>query len=503
MDGQDRKSGILLHPTSLPSPYGIGDLGENAYWFVDFLGSSGQKLWQILPLNPTGFGDSPYQSFSAFAGQTLLISPDDLVQLGYLYPADVSHPPIGDPHQVDYGAVIQWKTKIFHLAYERFLSLKPEENPLLADYHRFCDEEQDWLDDYALFMTCKDRNDGKSWLYWDAPYRHPTPAEKKQLKKESEKERGYYCFLQFLFFREWKNLKKYANDHGVQIIGDLPIFVSMDSADVWANQRLFALDESGFPETVAGVPPDYFTTTGQLWGNPLYNWKQHKKEHFSWWIRRIKHQLSLVDLLRVDHFRGFESYWAVPYGEETAMNGSWVKAPGVEFFTAVKRALGNSVPIIAEDLGIITPEVTALRESFGFPGMKVLQFAFDIPDSDYLPHFYPDPNCVCYTGTHDNDTILGWYRSLNTERRDRVNAYLEVQDEREVPLRMIRLAISSIATFSIFPMQDVLGLGSEARMNVPGVAGGNWDWRFTWADVPTDISRQLTDLCILYGRYKE
>ena len=338
MNRLKRMSGILLHPTSLPSPYGIGDLGEEAYSFVDFLQESGQHLWQILPLTHTGFGDSPYQSFSAFAGQPLLISPAHLKELGLLKDAELNECPVSDEEHIDYGVIIPWKHLIFRLAHTRFLAAA-RETELARNFHNFCREQDFWLTDYALFMACKDKNNGKSWLEWEEEYRNPTPQFKEQLLKDLSEEVGYYQFLQFIFFTEWKKLKSYANERGIQIIGDIPIFVSMDSADVWAGKHLFQLDSKGYPLSVAGVPPDYFSETGQLWGNPLYQWDAHRQDGFSWWITRIKSQLENLDILRIDHFHGFEAYWSVPYGEETAIKGQWIKAPGMELFSAVQKEL--------------------------------------------------------------------------------------------------------------------------------------------------------------------
>lgn len=496
-----RMSGILLHPTSLPSPYGIGDLGQEARRFIDFLVDSGQHLWQLLPLTHTGFGDSPYQSFSAFAGQPLLISPDHLKELGLITDEMLSGLPETDPEHVDYSAVIPWKYGLLKMAYEQFLS-KKSDHVFLQDFQEFCQKEAFWLDDYALYMALKDSQNGQIWLEWPENLRSPSEAFKTQLTQTYAKEIGYYQFLQFLFFTEWEDLKTYANERGIKIIGDIPLFVSMDSADVWANKHLFQLDSTGYPLAVAGVPPDYFSATGQLWGNPLYNWDVHKDDGFSWWIKRIKNQLRILDTLRIDHFRGFEAYWSVPYGEETAINGHWVKAPGLELFTAVKEALGEDLPIIAEDLGVITDEVNALREHFHFPGMKVLQFAFDSTgEGDFLPHRFQSPNCICYTGTHDNDTTRGWFSSLREDCRNKVLAYTCTQDSEQLSHGLIRSCMASIAAYSIFPLQDVLDLGSDARMNFPGKASGNWNWRFKKDALTEDLAKELKDLSILYGRY--
>ena len=493
-----RLSGVLLHPTSLPSQYGIGDLGQEAYDFIDFLEASGQHIWQILPLSPTGFGDSPYQSFSAFAGQPLLISPDHLIELGLLKENDACDAKATNDGQVDYGKVIPRKTALFHKAYDTFLQ---EADVFLREsYNAFCEVNKDWLFDYSLFMALKDVHGGQAWLSWDDTYRKPKAAFKKKLSKQLAKEMGYYSFLQFLFFEEWFALKKYANEKDIQIIGDLPIFVSMDSADVWANQHLFQLDSKGYPTEVAGVPPDYFCETGQLWGNPLYDWTAHKKEKYAWWIRRIKNQLSLTDYLRIDHFRGFEAYWSVPVDEETAINGKWIKGPEDDLFLAMQKALGKDLPIIAEDLGVITPEVEALRDRFHFPGMKVLQFAFDSEEeSTFLPHRLTTTNCICYTGTHDNDTAKGWYETAPEIYRDKVRRYMNTDGNR-IHWDFIRTCLGTIATYAIFPLQDVLGVGKEGRMNCPGVAAGNWSWRYKEGALSEDLAKELYKITKLYGR---
>ena len=503
MENNERLSGILLHPTSLPSPYGIGDLGEAAYRFVDFLERAGQHLWQILPLTHTGYGDSPYQSFSAYAGQPLLISPAHLAELGLLSAADLADVPCGSPESVDYGTIIPWKQAVFEKAYTRFMDASPKRPPLYTEFLDFVQKEQDWLEDYALFMACKSANNGESWLKWEDKYRIPTPEFKEKLSVTLKEQIGFYQFLQFIFYKEWLALKAYANSHGVRIIGDIPIFVSMDSADVWANQGLFQLDSKGFPLKVAGVPPDYFSATGQLWGNPLYDWEAHKKDGFSWWISRIRHQLKSLDILRIDHFRGFESYWSIPYGEKTAINGKWVPAPGYELFRAIQEALGDGLPIIAEDLGIITAEVDALRREFRFPGMKVLQFAFDnLGENDYLPYRFTTTDCVCYTGTHDNDTTLGWYKTLSPDCQRRVRMYTRCSDdETRISRELIAAALGSIAGYVIFPLQDVLGYGSAARMNTPGTAAGNWSWRFTEGALREELADALREDTVLYGRY--
>lgn len=493
----EKYSGILLHPTSLPSPYGIGDLGKGAYEFVDYLVEAGQKLWQTLPLGPTGFGDSPYQSFSAFAGQKLLISPQLLVQDGLLWVEDVRDVPDFNPRQVDYGWVLDYKNQLFEKAFARFRDNAAPD--MREQYEVFCRENEEWLPDYAFFMACKDLHQGRNWLEWERELVNPTPQVKERYKEKLSKEIQYYCFLQFIFFKQWKAVKDYANEKGIRIIGDIPIFVSLDSADVWANKSMFQLDSNGYPLAVAGVPPDYFSETGQLWGNPLYDWKEHEKDGFGWWISRIKQQLKLFDILRVDHFRGFEAYWAVPYGEPTAIHGKWCKAPGKKLFTAIEKAFGKKVPIWAEDLGVITPEVEALRDEFGFPGMKVLQFAFeDLEDNEMMPEHHPE-NAICYPGTHDNNTAIGWYQNIPMESKAKVSEYTHAGGA-TVHWDLIRIAMESKARYTVIPMQDVLGMDSSARMNIPGVVARNWAWRFEASQIDAFWTKYLRELTKKNGR---
>lgn len=493
-----RLSGILLHPTSMPSPYGIGDLWKEAYRFIDFLEKAGQHLWQILPLTPTGFGDSPYQSFSAFAGQPLLISPEHLVELGLLREQDLSDCPVGEEDKVDYGSIVSWKAKILKMASVRFVKLAGI--GLRQEYDKFVGENLFWLEDYALFMVCKELNEGKAWLDWEMPYRKPTAAVKKRLKKQLQEEMKYYYFVQFIFYKEWMALKKYANEKEIKIIGDIPLFVSLDSADVWANQKLFRLDSKGYPTVVAGVPPDYFSAEGQLWGNPLYNWKVHKKDGYKWWIARVRHQLRLADYLRIDHFRGLESYWEVPADAATAIDGKWVPGPREDLFYALERELGYNLPIIAEDLGLITPEVHALRNKLGFPGMRILQFAFDSEEeSTYLPHQFDTTNCVCYTGTHDNNTTRGWYEEASEVSRDKVRRYMNT-DGNSIHWDFIRTCLGTVAVFAILPLQDVLGVGGEGRMNTPGVGTDNWAWRYRKEALSEELAEGLEKVTRLYGR---
>ena len=492
-----RQSGILVHPTSFPGPYGIGDLGKGAYDFIDFLQAGGQTLWQCLPLGPTGFGDSPYQSFSAFAGQPLIISPEKLMDLELLTEEDAACHPEWNDEAVDYGPLIQYKTALFKKAYENF-----RHTPiilLLDEFRTFCEKNSGWPMDYALFMALKDANEGRAWTEWDDAWKFPTPAIKAAAHKELKDSVDYYCFLQYIFFKQWDELKNYAHKKGVRIIGDIPIFVSPDSADVWAHKELFYLDKDGFPTVVAGVPPDYFSATGQLWGNPLYDWSAHKKEGYRWWIHRIRHQLQLTDMLRIDHFRGFEAFWTIPYGEETAVGGQWKKGPGNDFFDHIIKALGPSLPIIAEDLGVITPAVEKLRDAYAFPGMRILQFAFeDIRDNNYLPYHYIE-NCVCYTGTHDNDTTRGWYLQASPESQDKVRRFMSC-DGSNVHWDFIRLAMSSVARYVLFPIQDIFGLDSSGRMNTPGTDTDNWTWRYKKERLNPGTAAYLKELSELFGR---
>lgn len=499
----ERYAGILLHPTSFPGPYGIGDLGKGAYDFIDFLAKSGMTIWQVLPLGHTGFGDSPYQPFSSFAGQPYIISIDHLRELNLLYDSDFQDMPQWNPEDICYGDVISFKTGLLHKAYERFTDTSVPDgfssNPeLMEAYHKFT-EDSDWLEDYALFMAGKDYHNGQPWYMWEDSLKNPNVKERKEWLKKLDKEIGYYKFIQFLFYYEWMKLKKYANDHGVSIIGDIPIFVAWDSVDVWVHKDLFLLDSEGYPTVVAGVPPDYFSATGQLWGNPLYNWEQHTKTGYEWWFNRIRHQLMLTDYLRIDHFRGFDKFWAVPYGEPTAINGKWVEAPGVNFFTNLEATLGYHIPIIAEDLGEIDRSVIELRDKFGLPGMKILQFAFENPnENNFLPHNHIR-NCVCYTGTHDNDTTLGWYKNAYEASRDKLRRYYST-DASDVCWVFIRACFGSVANMAIVPMQDVLELDSWARLNKPGVGEGNWSWRYKQEALTEHLASRLFETAKMFGR---
>ncbi len=491
-----RKSGILLPVSSLPSKYGIGCFSKEAYKFIDRLKEAGQAYWQILPLGPTSYGDSPYQSFSTFAGNPYFIDPEDLVARGYVTAEQCNAYDFGtDIHSVDYGKI--YKSR-FRLLKEAFDNSHIEED---ARFQEFVQKNAYWLEDYALYMAVKDGFRGICWAAWEDDIKLRTPAAMDKYRRKYAREIAFYQFQQYLFQVQWEKLKTYANDNGIKIIGDIPIYVAFDSSDAWANPELFQFDEDCEPVAVAGCPPDAFSATGQLWGNPLYAWDAHKEEGFAWWISRIRHQLDVLDILRIDHFRGFEAYWSVEYGEKTAINGQWVQAPGYELFNAIQNALGDDLPIIAEDLGIITDEVNALREHFHFPGMKVLQFAFDSTlESSYLPHQFTSPDCVCYTGTHDNDTTSGWYQHLPADCQEKVRRYTCCKDASQIGRCLIRTCLGSIARYSIFPLQDLLGYGSTARMNIPGTASDNWSWRFKKDALSPALAEELKELTLLYGR---
>jgi len=490
-----RSAGVLLHPTSLPGPFGIGDLGPAAYAWVDALVQAKQTWWQILPLGPTGYGNSPYQCFSAFAGNAYLISPQFLLDDGLLDLRDLENVHFPATH-VEYGPVIQHKSQLLRKAYERFQAGQGAK--LRPDFERFVTDEADWLNDYALFMAIKDAHQVPSWQEWPEPAKMHDAEYLKRARVELAQSVGIHQFRQFLFYRQWQRLKTYANGHGLKVIGDIPIFVSSDSVDVWANPHLFALDKARRPTAVAGVPPDYFSATGQLWGNPHYDWPALEKSGFAWWIARFRATLKLVDVVRLDHFRGFESYWEVPAGSVNAIKGRWVKAPGAAMLQKVRAALGG-LPIIAEDLGVITPEVDALRTQFGLPGMRILQFAFgEGPINRFLPHNYEE-NTIVYTGTHDNDTSWGWYRTCAEHERDHVRRYL-ARDGSDAAWDLIRAAWSSVACCAIAPLQDVMNLGGEARMNFPGKPQGNWAWRFQTYQFQTWMLDRLAEMTELYGR---
>ncbi len=507
----ERASGILLHPTSFPGPYGIGDLGGEAYHFVDFLKRSGQKLWQILPLAPTGYGDSPYAAFSAFAGNPLLVSPDILLHEALLRPEDLQDMPDFPTGRVDYGPLIEWKMGLLRRSYNLFKEGSDANSTVRSELALFEAEHAGWLDDYALFMAVKAAHGGKSWNEWDEGIALRKPQSMAEWKSKVGDEVGFQKYIQFLFFRQWLSLKGFANEHNIKIVGDIPIFVAYDSADVWSHAELFYLDEKGQTIVVAGVPPDYFSSKGQYWGNPLYKWDVLASTGYQWWVERFRSVFKLYDIVRLDHFRGFAAYWEVPVNEEqTAADGRWVKGPGVPFFKAVRDQLGDQ-PIIAEDLGVITPDVVEIRETMGFPGMRVLQFAFGAFETDatdpYLPHNF-DNNTAVYTGTHDNDTTASWYNSASERERTNAKHYLDIdtiedndQTGKLISRKLVRLAFSSVANTAIVPLQDLLGVGSEARMNWPGRSGGNWQWRYNADALSDELCQELRDITILFARY--
>lgn len=492
-----RSAGIILHPTSLPGPDGIGDLGPEAYQWVRFLKTSGANLWQVLPLGPTGYGDSPYQAFSAFAGNPYLISPSLLLDDDLLTGDDLAGRPDFPETHVPFGEAIQWKLALLERAFARFQQSGRAD--LAGEMAAFKTQNAAWLDDYALFMAIKESQGGVSWDSWPAPLRNREQAALQAFIDMHPEAIQRQFFRQFLFFRQWLQLKAFANENGIRIIGDIPIFVAYDSAEVWAKPDLFYLDEEGKPTVVAGVPPDYFSPTGQLWGNPLYRWDVHAAGGYTWWIERVRAMLQLVDVIRVDHFRGFAGYWEIEAGMPTAEVGKWVPGPGAGLFHALRAALGG-LPIIAEDLGEITPDVIELRDTLGLPGMKVLQFAFSgDPHEPFLPHNYPE-NCVAYTGTHDNDTSLGWYQNAPEAERDFARRYLARPGD-NISLDMIRVVWASAASTVLAPLQDFLCLGSEARMNMPGNPSGNWSWRMEPGVLhDEDLMARIYEMNFLYGR---
>ena len=491
-----RSAGILLHPTSLPGPDGIGSLGPEAYVWIQYLADCKIGLWQVLPLGPTSYGDSPYQCLSAFAGNPYLISPSLLLDEGFLTQADLSDRPDFPVHLVDFGRVIPWKITLLDRAFSRFK--EKASGDVIQEYQRFQNENAYWLPDFALFMTIKNSQEGKSWVQWPSPLRSRQPDAIDAFKSEHEAEYERHIFAQFIFFRQWFNLKAFANHKGISIIGDIPIFISHDSADVWSKPDLFYLDETGNPTVVAGVPPDYFSPTGQLWGNPHYRWDDHQKSGYDWWIQRVKSCLKTVDFIRLDHFRGFAGYWEVSANLPTAEIGVWKKGPGAGFFETLRSALGD-LPLIAEDLGKITPDVIELRDQFELPGMKILQFSFgNDPDEPFLPHNYP-VNCVAYTGTHDNDTSIGWYKSAPSTEQDFCRRYLHTNGE-DIAWDLIRSVWSSVSVFAIAPIQDFLRLDGSARMNLPGRPSGNWGYRMVDYDLNIHLQEQIREINRIYSR---
>jgi 4-alpha-glucanotransferase len=493
-----RSSGILMHPTSLPGKYGIGTLGDEAFRFIDFLRKSEQKLWQILPLGPTGYADSPYQCFSSAAGNPLMIDTDLLVKERLLEPAEIS--PLEEPGEgpVNYESLEPVKLAVLRKAFDRFLAT--ESRTQKKGFQNFISLNAAWINDYSLFMALREHFSWKPWNTWEKPVRMRDPKTLQHFQKMLSDKIEFQKFIQYLFFRQWFTVRDYAHKNRIRIIGDIPIYVSYDSADVWTHPEIFQLNEELLPTFVGGVPPDYFSETGQLWGNPLYNWDVLLKQGCSWWIDRIRNNMALYDVVRIDHFRGFAAYWSVPYGEETAVNGKWVPCPGDEFFECLENSLGD-LSFIAEDLGVITEDVEKLRDTYGFPGMKILQFAFDSSEAnDHLPYNFKK-NSVVYTGTHDNDTIRGWFESAGEDDRQFLLDYLNTGGS-DISWDLIRLAWSSIANTSIVPVQDLLGLGNEARMNLPGTVGNNWKWRAPAGCFTDELAQKLAHITEVYGRAK-
>lgn len=489
-----RTSGVLMPISSIPSPYGIGTMGKQARKFVDFLVKGGQKYWQILPICPTSYGDSPYQSFSSFAGNPYFIDLEYLCKDKLLTKKECESFQWGsNPKYVDYGIMYESRYALLRKVYARFTKKEPQ------DFEKFCENEKQWLDDYALFMALKDANGGQAWSNWDKSLRL---REKKAMEEATEKyseEIRFYKMLQYLFYQQWNELKAYANEAGIEIIGDVPIYVAGDSADVWANPEQFYLDENLNPIEVAGCPPDAFSDDGQLWGNPLFRWDVMKKDGYTWWTRRIKAMSELYDIIRIDHFRGFDSFYAIPAKDDTAKNGQWKQGPGMDLFCELEKKLGK-LPIIVEDLGFLTPSVHKLLKDSGFPGMKVIQFAFDSrEESDYLPHTYTN-HCVVYTGTHDNDTVMGWMKTAPKASVKYAKEYLNLTKEEGYNWGMMRAAWSSVADMAIVPMQDILGLGSEARINTPSTLGDNWKWRAIPEQIDTKVAKKLYHYMQMYGR---
>ncbi len=493
---RERASGILCHPTCLPGPSGIGDLGRGCDLLLDFLARAGQTIWQTLPIVPTGYGDSPYQPFSVFAGNPLLIDLEQLADWGLLTPAQARPPTPLPEDYVDYGAVIAFKDGALRAAFRKFAR---SPGSLEGEFEAFCREHTAWLEDYALFMALKRHFRWAPWTAWERPIARRDAQALAAWRERLAEEVAYQRFIQFVFEKQWQRVRQAAQARGIRIMGDMPIFVGHDSADVWSHQALFELDEDGIPLAVAGVPPDYFSPTGQLWGNPLYRWEVMRRDGYAWWIARLKRALTQADMVRIDHFRGFAAYWRVPAGEETAIHGEWVPGPGADFFHAVRQALG-SLPIVAEDLGLITEDVIALRKAFNLPGMRVLQFAFDSDaTNEHLPHNH-SADCLVYTGTHDNDTTVGWYSSRDPLTQHKVRLYTG-SDGRDIHWHLIRLAMTSVADYAIIPLQDVLGLGSEARFNTPGRPFGNWAWRFREEALQGALADALRDLALISGRW--
>lgn len=498
----ERNAGVIMHIASLPGKFGIGTFGKEAYDYVEFLLKSGLKYWQILPLGQTGYGDSPYQSFSAFAGNPYFIDFDILNKERLLHEEEYLNENYGDNVEyIDYGLLFDVKYNVLRRAYNNFKNLDNLE--LREEFEKFNEENKDWLDDYSLYMAVKGKFNLVSWQEWDEDIKKREPEAMERYKRELSDEIEFWSFIQFMFFKQWNALKTFANEKGIQIIGDMPIYVAEDSADVWSNPDAYLIySETLKPISVAGCPPDAFSATGQLWGNPLYDWNYMEKNHYKWWIKRVKESLKLYDVLRIDHFRGFESYWEIPYGEETAINGRWVKGPGIKLFNAIKEELGE-INVIAEDLGFLTDEVMRFLNETGFPGMKVLQFAFDArEESNYLPHTYIN-NCIAYTGTHDNDTFRGWFEVTgNKSDIDYCKEYLALTEEEGYNWGFIRGAWSSVSDVSVALMQDFLNLGNETRVNVPSTLGTNWKWRAKEGSYTDELADKIYKYTKMYGRCK-
>ncbi|MFN7959742.1 MAG: 4-alpha-glucanotransferase [Thermoanaerobaculia bacterium] len=495
---RERKAGILLHPTSLPGGCGVGDLGSAAEAFLRWLAEAGQSVWQVLPLGPTGFGDSPYSLLSSFAGNPLLISLEELVKDGLLDASDLSAQPETDPERVDFAVAAPFKRELLGRAFE---GLEAGRAPALAaELDSFRDTEgASWLDDWALFAALKDHFGGSAWPAWEPALAHRRPTALERSRESLSREVHYHCFVQLLFARQWRNLRRLASELGIEILGDLPIYTALDSADVWTAPGLWELDAAGRPLAVAGVPPDAFSEEGQLWGNPLYRWRAHREEDYAWWSRRLEASFKLADRVRIDHFRGFAGFWRVPAQARTAAAGRWVRGPGRELFEAVRKRLGRPLPLVAEDLGVITPDVRRLLAELGFPGMKVLQFAFTEPGSDHLPHRY-QANQLVYTATHDNPPARAWFETASAAEAERVRAYLGLEAEAPVEWALIRTAYTSVADLAVVPLQDVLGLGEEARMNTPGREGRNWSWRLRAEQVEDGTALRLRRLAEVSDR---
>lgn len=491
-----RECGILLPITSLPSEYGIGCFSKEAYDFVDFLSKAGQDYWQILPIGPTGYGDSPYQSFSTYAGNPYFIDPQALIEKGWIKKSECDKYDFGDNEcYIDYEKIYLSRFKLLRKAYEKS-GIKED-----SDFKAFCKEKAYWLDDYALYMAIKVSKNNIPWSDWEDDIKLRKKSAMDKYKKELSDEIVFYQFQQYLFYKQWYALKDYANSKGIRIIGDIPIYVAFDGADTWANPEMFQFDKDLKPIAVAGCPPDAFTALGQLWGNPLYDWKYHKKTGYEWWMKRLSGAFELYDVLRIDHFRGFDSYYSIPYGDKDAKGGHWEEGPGIELFEVMKEKLGKR-DVIAEDLGFLTPSVNRMVKKTGYPGMKILTFAFyGEEDGEYQPHNY-DKNCVVYTGTHDNETVVGWYKGLDRATKRHVKAYLGLGNNaaKTIHLDMIRAGLSSVANMAIFPIQDYLGLDNSARINVPSTLGNNWKWRLAKGQLKDELAQMIFDMCRIYGR---